>query len=1079
MDKLRALLTWIDRNLLFILSAFLLAFIPLFPKIPLFDALPGYIVKVRLEDFFVILTGVIWLKDIFQKRIAWNTSAFWFVTLYAGAGLISILLGVGLLQTIPAELLHIGKSGLHFFRYLEYFSLFFFLFSAIRSRTQIIWAIGILTVTLLGVVGFGLGQKYAHFPVYSTMNREYSKGEKLYLQEGAKPQSTFAGHYDLAAFLVIILPITFSLALRKIRTPFSFGSWMIAGIFFFAHLAGLFMLILTASATALGGYGIAMLLVILFHLARLPSKKQRFLWAGASLIFGLLGLTGGWMIAPQHTKEKALGLFFPKSAGSGAPTDLIGDGYSDKIVETRQPDGSIVREIIKEKSTWSPNALKYGISMGIRLDTLWPQALLGLARSPLTGSGYGTLAMLDTKGFQEADSTDNNFLRTLGETGILGFLAFYGMIVFVIIETYRASKEKDSLIGPLAIGFFGASIGLLTTAIYLDVFAASKVAFMYWAIAGIVLKGYSLVSNTAWTSERLLASVRSLRQHFLAYWPIYLAILSLFFFLHQNPFLKTSPTKNIAEMVDGLENLTSARCFIQHGSLSLCRNSGMIITPHFSLYALLLVPLYRVSSVAGVFSYLNLMILLLISGAVFALLRKKTRSLTTFFILMTITSIALLLRLTQTPWSSQLTIIVLIGFPVLGFTLARIPKATWVIAAVAAILFAIGLVREPMVPRYRPTVTTDAADAVDTANQILGNAAPKKSYLVSALNPLFVDLHSTNRYTLLPLSARQTYGDQPSTYWEATLTNELVATQDVFVSDYTAQKNQPYAAEFAQLKKDYDLHYARLGCEERCNVYSLYPSTALFSNPFQSAFSKKMFAPASLPRSYQFSVIPTVFSPELQDSTISYDSRTFVQELEPLVKAPQQFMIIAGDAIHKPEKVHAGFIQNFAARASYPILYAQGNDKLVPVKYVPGAFQSFFTETEYFILLHVDPQSRISDEERLALYDAFFQLEKLPNIKSLFIIAQDLDWQNPSTPDNAVVAIKRKLADFPSLSTYILTANHGSDLITAERWDERKQDGQITYHAALTAGNSRDVYLNIAVNAGVVNITPQRLVLPQ
>jgi hypothetical protein len=146
---------------------------------------------------------------------------------------------------------------------------------------------------------------------------------------------------------------------------------------------------------------------------------------------------------------------------------------------------------------------------------------------------------------------------------------------------------------------------------------------------------------------------------------------------------------------------------------------------------------------------------------------------------------------------------------------------------------------------------------------------------------------------------------------------------------------------------------------------------------------------------------------------------------------------------------------------------------------VPGAFQSFFTETEYFILLHVDPQSRISDEERLALYDAFFQLEKLPNIKSLFIIAQDLDWQNPSAPDNAVVAIKRKLTDFPSLSTYILTANHGSDLITAERWDERKQDGQITYHAALTAGNSRDVYLNIAVNAREVNITPQRLDLPQ
>lgn len=35
--------------------------------------------------------------------------------------------------------------------------------------------------------------------------------------------------------------------------------------------------------------------------------------------------------------------------------------------------------------------------------------------------------------------------------------------------------------------FFAASIGLLANALYIDVFASSKVAFTYWALAGAIL----------------------------------------------------------------------------------------------------------------------------------------------------------------------------------------------------------------------------------------------------------------------------------------------------------------------------------------------------------------------------------------------------------------------------------------------------------------------------------------------------------------------------------------------------------------------------------------------------------------
>jgi hypothetical protein len=54
----------VNENLFFILSVFLLIFIPLFPKIPLFDILPGYIVRVRPEDLLVLCAAFVWLRDV-------------------------------------------------------------------------------------------------------------------------------------------------------------------------------------------------------------------------------------------------------------------------------------------------------------------------------------------------------------------------------------------------------------------------------------------------------------------------------------------------------------------------------------------------------------------------------------------------------------------------------------------------------------------------------------------------------------------------------------------------------------------------------------------------------------------------------------------------------------------------------------------------------------------------------------------------------------------------------------------------------------------------------------------------------
>src|SRR5690606_18678152 len=136
---------------------------------------------------------------------------------------------------------------------------------------------------------------------------------------------------------------------------------------------------------------------------------------------------------------------------------------------------------------YSACSLDRGLSLCIRLETLWPRAIEGFKRNPLLGSGYATLTKETVEQFTEAESTDNNFLRTLGETGALGFITFYGVVVLTLWYAFRHLRDNDTLARALCVGYIGGSIGLLINALYIDVYAASKVAMTYWGLAGIVV----------------------------------------------------------------------------------------------------------------------------------------------------------------------------------------------------------------------------------------------------------------------------------------------------------------------------------------------------------------------------------------------------------------------------------------------------------------------------------------------------------------------------------------------------------------------------------------------------------------
>ena len=519
--RTRNLLEWFDSNLLFLISAFLLVFIPLYPKIPLADVLPGYIVRVRLEDLLVaaaVVVYVIWW--IRGKANPKRNPLFWLVIGYLGVGLISGIAAVAVTKTIPAEGLHLAKWFLHWVRRVEYVFLLFLLTDAVKKSKQLMVLAGLIVGVVIVAGIYGFGQKYYQWPVYSTMNREFAKGWRLVLTEHARVPSTFAGHYDLGAFLVLALPVTLMLVVTVKST-----GWRCLG--FLGYFIGYTLLILTASRASFLAYGAAT--IVLFGLLLAVKPWKRLLgWFVTVTVFsavvfltfgdlsgrfahvfnmaGLRGMIEDRVFQADKTKPKnyltltdQLALVADKtdvppirfreqgaeSGEQGTGGELPPDVYEEipDLVATVSATGEAT--FTTKPRQYSDAAFTYGLSSAIRFDVLWPQAIAGWKKNILLGSGYSTLSKTYLMDFTEAESTDNDYLRALGETGILGFGLFFGTVIYLIYLLFKGHPAKSLFERGIQFSIIAGTIGLLVNASYIDVFEASKVAFAFWGLAGM------------------------------------------------------------------------------------------------------------------------------------------------------------------------------------------------------------------------------------------------------------------------------------------------------------------------------------------------------------------------------------------------------------------------------------------------------------------------------------------------------------------------------------------------------------------------------------------------------------------
>ncbi len=434
------------------LLAAVLIIVPLYPKFPLF-AVSGTYVAIRYEDLILLVLAVLTFLKIIKDRNKFLKDELVIASLFfLGIGLLSLLSGIFITQTVGMSI-----GLLNYLRRIEYLIPFFaalYLFNKTNIRDNLSFFVKILIVITIVAFVYGLCQRYFHFPIIITQNDTYSRGLALRWTPGGHISSTFAGHYDLAAFMVMLLPIFIGLffSLKNKWNKF----WL-----FISIIGGLWLLVNSLSRISQVSYLVAV------SVALILARKFKVL----GMVFIISVLLIGRSSSLNERFMRVFDVYYQKIKIINK-TSLLNNftvHAESEVIPTLRTNLPV--------ATQSPKPVFEDRSTSIRLVVEWPRALRAFKINPLLGTGYSSISL----------ATDNDFLRMLGEVGLLGLLSF-GLVFLRIGKIYVKSINIIKNMPPLEfcfiVGVIGAIVGTFISATFIDLFEASKFATIFWLMIG-------------------------------------------------------------------------------------------------------------------------------------------------------------------------------------------------------------------------------------------------------------------------------------------------------------------------------------------------------------------------------------------------------------------------------------------------------------------------------------------------------------------------------------------------------------------------------------------------------------------
>ena len=498
MKKLSNWFKKLDENLVRTLLIGFIFFVPLWPKLP-FKMINYTYIAIRLDDIYLAILAFVFAFQLLRRKVALNKKfilpfALFFISVFA-----SFIWNAYVVKNM--QLPHLGL--LHSLRRVEYMIMFFIASSVIKTKKDFWQIISYFFISVFLVILYGLGQKFLNFPAVQTMNPEYAKGYILYLTPDSRISATFGGHYDLAIYLVMAIPLILSFYFFKKNN-----------LFLYLFIGALLILLYTSSRSSFIAYLIATVGFLLFI------RKFKFLILVLILTAGLMFTTGeitkrflktfqvrrilvndrtGAVYIGQTitTKELPAGSFYVKLKDQTKNSDDNLNTFRNKIVQEKVNEATnsgvlTVSNTDKYVATLSANlrpvnTVVSDISMATRFQVEWPRAINAFKKNPLLGTGPSSIT----------EATDGDYFRWIGEVGLLGTITFLN-ILFLILKTIFVSIKKlsfeEKLIG---YGFIFGFFALFINASYIDAFEASKVAYVFWTLAGLYIGYYRLTYEKA------------------------------------------------------------------------------------------------------------------------------------------------------------------------------------------------------------------------------------------------------------------------------------------------------------------------------------------------------------------------------------------------------------------------------------------------------------------------------------------------------------------------------------------------------------------------------------------------------
>lgn len=536
---------WIYDNILFLVTLFLFAFIPLYPKRPLLDVQHTW-VYIRVEDFVIVFVLLLWVGLLLLKKITLKTPLTLPIIIFWIIGGIATMHGALLIFPTLSEV-YPNLAFLSYLRRIEYVSVFFLAYAGIRDKRAIYYIVGVITITLLLVVAYGIGQKFYGFPAFLTMNEEFAKGIPIQLSSLSRIPSTFAGHYDLAAYLVLVIPLLTSMI-------FGFRNWFIKLFLLGTVSLGFALLFMTVSRVSFFVLFLSLLMVLFFQKRKLVVIS----------IFPIVLLTIGFLIFSPSllarfgntVKETNVLISATKGEAIGHVIEVPSSSFGEREIRIELADSKSAIDVAINKKeedylTASPAGILYTsqlpLSMPLIVESNAPTGenlpqgtgYINLQMAPIVnkigrfmyqktkndGSTEFALVAIDgnflikkaraydlsfTTRFQGewpraldafqkniflgsgygsvSLAVDNNYFRILGEVGILGFLSFFGIFFVAGIYVKKVLPDVDSpLVKSFVLGSAAGIFGLALNATLIDVFEASKIAFFLWLLVGVTV----------------------------------------------------------------------------------------------------------------------------------------------------------------------------------------------------------------------------------------------------------------------------------------------------------------------------------------------------------------------------------------------------------------------------------------------------------------------------------------------------------------------------------------------------------------------------------------------------------------